>query len=364
MPGNSNSPFIRLADEELSFNSFFNPRTGEYLRTGLLDESGTDTGVDPFRSSFPHLLDVGIMGHCNHGLSGRCSAAGNYCYQSGATITQPNMQLEDFKLVVDQCKGKVFQFALGGRGDPDQHEHFAEILAYSRENGIVPNMTTSGFQLDREKARLISQYCGASAVSWYRNDYTRLAIDLLLEAGSKVNIHYVLSRQSIDEAIDLIENQRLPEGINRIIFLLFKPIGQGRKEDMITFDERTRHFFSLIDTPYGLSKIGFDSCSVPGVLNSTRVVDKDCYDACEAARYSAYITTDLQMVPCSFDQHQQWGVSLRTHSIQQAWRSSAFDAFRNFHQQSCPSCSKRELCLGGCPISPDITLCDEKGSRY
>jgi radical SAM protein with 4Fe4S-binding SPASM domain len=339
MPAN-NSAFIQLIDDELPFRSYFNPQTGEYLRMGLLDETGRDTGVDPFRSSFPHLLDVGIMGHCQHGISGLCSAAGNYCYQ-----------------------GKVFQFALGGRGDPDQHEHFAEILAYSREHGIIPNLTTSGYQLDREKARLISQYCGASAVSWYRNDYTTRAIDLLLEAGAKVNIHYVLSNQSIDEAIDLIENERLPAGINRIIFLLFKPVGQGRREDMIVFDDRTRHFFSLIDTPYGLSKIGFDSCSVPGVLNSTRVVDPDCYDACEAARYSAYITADMTIVPCSFDQQQRWSVSLRTHSIQQAWHSQAFDDFRSYQQQACPQCSKRDLCLGGCPISPDITLCDNKGLR-
>jgi radical SAM protein with 4Fe4S-binding SPASM domain len=218
-------------------------------------------------------------------------------------------------------------------------------------------MTTSGYQLDPAKAQLISNYCGAAAVSWYKNDYTFKAIDMLLEAGAKVNLHFVLSKRSINEAIDMIENEKIPRGINRIIFLLFKPVGQGRQEDLLLFDERTRYFLSLIDTPYGMTKIGFDSCCVPGVLNSTKVVDPDCYDACEAARYSAFITSDMKMVPCSFDQEQQWAISLKTHSIQQVWNSSEFDSFRQLQRKACPDCDKRALCLGGCPIKPEITLC-------
>jgi len=37
-------------------------------RSGILDKDGRDTGIDPFMASFPHLLDVGIMGHCAHGF--------------------------------------------------------------------------------------------------------------------------------------------------------------------------------------------------------------------------------------------------------------------------------------------------------
>ncbi len=36
-------------------------------KAGILDENGKDTGVDPFMASFPHLIDVGVMGHCIHG---------------------------------------------------------------------------------------------------------------------------------------------------------------------------------------------------------------------------------------------------------------------------------------------------------
>lgn len=61
--------------KENDFLSMFDEETGRYLRTGIIRD-GKDTGEDPFMSSFPELLDVGIMGHCKHGKSGLCMKAG------------------------------------------------------------------------------------------------------------------------------------------------------------------------------------------------------------------------------------------------------------------------------------------------
>ena len=52
--------------KEKDFISFFDEITGQYVRTGII-ENGKDTGRDPFMASFPELLDIGIMGHCAHG---------------------------------------------------------------------------------------------------------------------------------------------------------------------------------------------------------------------------------------------------------------------------------------------------------
>ena len=52
-------------------------------------------------------------------------------------------------------------------------------------------------------------------------------------------------------------------------------------------------------------------------------------DTCEGARWSAYISPDMKMMPCSFDnQEQRWAVDLRRYSIAEAWRSDAFEDFR------------------------------------
>ena len=87
----------------------------------------------------------------------------------------------------------------------------------------------------------------------------------------------------------------------------------------------------------------------------------DSMDTCEAARWSAYITPDLKILPCSFDnQNQQWAVNLREHSIQEAWESRLFENFRSHFLQACLDCEKRKFCLGGCPILPQIVLCPRK----
>lgn len=98
--------------KEKDFLTLFDEKTGQYLRTGIIKE-GKDTGEDPFMSSFPELLDVGIMGHCTHGKSGLCIKAGIECYQDGLHAEQPNMKLQDFQELVTQCVGKTYQFALG-----------------------------------------------------------------------------------------------------------------------------------------------------------------------------------------------------------------------------------------------------------
>ena len=149
-----------IKDKKYNFTSVFNDRTGEYLR-------GIDRDDDPFMAEYPHLIDVGVMGGCEHGRSGLCMKAGIKCYQNGLKQIEPNMTLDNFKKIIDWSKGRMFEAALGGRGDVDMHENFEEILAYSRANGIVPNFTTSGLGMTPEKAAICKKYCGAVAVSMY-----------------------------------------------------------------------------------------------------------------------------------------------------------------------------------------------------
>ena len=187
------------------------------------------------------------MGHCLHGASGLCLKAGVECYQDGLHKNQPNMTLIDYRWIVDQCQGRMFQIALGGRGDPDMHEHFEDILSYSREHDIVPNLTTSGFGLTESKAVIMKKYCGAVAVSWYRSDYTLKAIRLLVDKGIKTNIHFVLGNSSIDEAYRILTEELIPEGVNRIIFLLHKPVGLGKSSNVLkALDPKVKEFFNLV----------------------------------------------------------------------------------------------------------------------
>ncbi len=345
-------------DEKNKFVAIFSDETGAYVRSGILKD-GRDTGIDPFMASFPHLIDVGIMGHCIHGKAGLCVKAGIGCYQSGMKVEQPNMTIEDFRRILRECSGRVNQFALGGRGDPDQHEHFEEILKECRDLRIVPNFTTSGFGLTPNIAQLCKRYCGAVAVSWYRSEYTLKAIDMLIEAGVKTNIHYVLGNNTINEALIRLKDNSFPKGINAVVFLLHKPAGQGIRENVLSAqDPRINEFFHKIDNGKHNYTVGMDSCCVPGIVNFCHNVIPEAIDTCEGARFSCYIDAQMNIVPCSFDQDKRFAVSLRSNTIEQAWNSEVFDLFRNSLRFHCPDCEKRENCMGGCPLFPEIVLCE------
>ena len=349
-----------IEDKKYHFKSAFDTKTGAYIRTGIIDDSGKDTGIDPFMASYPHLIDVGVMGHCIHGKTGLCAKAGIGCYQSGLLVEQPNMSVEDFRWIAEQSKHRCNQFALGGRGDPDQHEHFEDLLRICRDNNLVPNFTTSGYGMTHEIAKLCKKYCGAVAVSWYRSVYTLNAIHMLLDAGVKANIHYVLGKNSIDEAITRLQNDDFPQGINAIIFLLHKPAGQGTKSNVLDYsDPRVKLFFAQVDRHHPF-KVGMDSCNVPGAIHFCKNVAPESLDTCEGGRFSCYISPDMYMTPCSFDQNKSYYVSLRGSSIEQVWNSEPFEIFRGKMKDACPECEKKASCMGGCPLMPEIVFCDSE----
>jgi len=351
---------VRKVDKENNFVSLFDQKTGFYARSGVI-VAGVDTEEDPFMASYPELIDIGIMGSCAHGENGLCSAAGVQCYQDGLRIRKPDMLLSDFKRIINECEGKTYQVALGGRGDPNQHQDFAEMIAYCRSKKIVPNYTTSGYGLTEEQGELSKDYCGAVAVSWYGHQHTHNAIRLLLDKGVKTNIHFVLSNSSIEYATRLLKQKEngLPEGVNAIVFLLHKPIGLGLQSNVLkTTDQRVQRFFEVVEETLDANdfKIGFDSCSVPGIITYGKVIDALFIDTCEAARWSMYISSELVATPCSFDTGT--GFDLKKGTITEAWNSEAFDQFRNHFRGSCQNCEKKNVCLGGCPIAPEIVLCE------
>lgn len=308
--------------EGKTYDIFFNTKTGVEV---LKEKDGFE---EPFYLEFPSLLDIGIMGNCQN----KCS----FCYQGD--YQQPNMKLEHFKLIIDQIKDKTMQIALGGRGDPNKHENFKEIIEYSVINNVVPSYTTSGNNLKDEEVE-ISKKCGAVAVSNYNKDFTYLALQKFMDAKIKTNIHYVVTSETIDNAINLIKGIDIWDGkidlerLNAIIFLLFKPQGRGSKrEDLIPLEEKIEQFAKIFITPKSLKyKIGADSCMVNHLHRHVKVegILKNCLDCCEGARMSSYISPDMLFYPCSYCFKDDYKMSLLENTIENYWNRQPFIDFRN-----------------------------------
>ena len=344
-------------DRNYHFKSFFNGNTGFYVRSGVIGYKGEDTGIDPFMSSFPELIDVGIMERCI--CASKCKVD---CYQQACDRTGENMSVDNFKRIVEECSasGATMQFALGGAGDPDTHDHFEEILRICYDNNIVPNFTTSGIALTEEKAKLCKKYCGAVAVSDHNAEYTKKAVELLIKNGVKTNIHYVLSKKTIERAIDILNGGAYYDNINAIVFLLYKPVGLGKIENVLSpSNQEVQAFFKSVDNRKVKFKIGFDSCSCNGLINFSNNYNKNTIDYCEGGRFSMYISADMYAMPCSFaNQDSSWWYKLdEEHGIADAWNSQIFDKFRERLKYSCKGCKDRENCGGGCPLLDTISLC-------
>lgn len=371
MEKTAHGKLIVYKDKIFNFIEIFNPVTGLLIR-GDINNKKNNT---PTQRSFPELIDIGIMGSCHISNLNICNKAGIDCYQNAINSNKKNIALEDYKLIINQCKNKVFQVALGGAGDPNKHENFKEILQLTRKEGIVPNLTTSGMFLTDDEIFNIKKYCGAVAVSFYSrlkqiecgnfietNPETISAINRFVNYECITNIHYVISIDTIKEAIFRLKNKSFPEGINAVIFILYKPTGLGTHEKTIDLNnEYLLEFFELIQKNNYPFKIGFDTCFTPAILKECKSVSSESLDFCEAARFSMYIDSELNAYPCSFDcDKQEYRENLKNKTILSVWNSETFHNFKNKQESSCLACEKKKLCLGGCVLDFSVNVCGEK----
>ena len=364
MEGIAFGKMIFYKDEKYNFVEFFNEENGFYLRSNVICDN-TETEIEATMRSFPELLDIGIMGTCMACESGICKMAGIDCYQNASLNKRTNMSVEAYRRIIKQCKNKVFQVALGGSGDPNKHESFEEILQLTRENNIVPNLTTSGFQITQNEVDLIKKYCGAVAVSYYSNlkdnketnPITINAIKTLVSAGCKTNIHYVISKKNIEEAIYRVKHDLFPESINAIVFLLYKPVGLGQKEFVLTANDSLYiEFIKLVTSRQYRYKIGFDSCQTPALNIYADDVSSQSLEWCESSRFSMYIDCNCVAYPCSFGQgHSEYSFDLNNETIEDAWNSKQFNLFRERQSAICSGCN--QAACYNCALNLDLNDC-------
>lgn len=339
--------FRSYPDEK--YKVIFNQKTGFFAR---VEEKGTQEVF--WAKKGPELLDISITNWCNKGCE--------ICYRN-SNENGTHISLEDYEFIMKQAfENNVFQVALGG-GNPNQHPHFIEILKLTREKyNIVPSYTTNGRGLTHEILEATRKYCGAVAVSAYEPfNETKQAIKQLSSHGIKVNLHYVLDNYSIARAIEWLEHgHELLDKCNAIIFLNYKPVGDGKDgSKLLRNSPLLEKFFKLVDQKKHSVKIGFDSCMVSGIVQYMNNVNLTSLEPCDAGRFSAYISEDLKMYPCSFMMEHYQGEDLKEKSFMDIWNNSnSFNKTRDgLNSSRCNSCSQQKNCLNGCPFLREIDLC-------
>ena len=248
-----------------------------------------------------------------------------------------------------------------GGGNPNQHPNFIEILRIIRENSIVPSYTSNGEGLTNEILGATKQYCGAMALSLYP-PYERYdeKVKRIADYEIKLNLHVILK----DDTIDLLstwfkEPPAWFDDINAVIVLNYKPIG-GSQDMMVRDRGRLKAFYENASLCQSI-KIGFDSCCVPGIVTWMNA-NPALIDSCEAARFSAFISEDLKMYPCSFMANTENYGDMRDERLLDIWQTHpAFVKHREaISNNSCAGCKHHAVCHGGCVFMPEINQCGQK----
>lgn len=268
-------------------------------------------GADNYRKRGPLLLDVSITNRCLRGCS--------FCYKK-AKPQGKDISLEDYSLILREARTcGVTQIAIGG-GEPTLHPDFVNILRMTREAGIIPNYSTNGDHITSKIIDATEKYCGAMAISVYNDiNFYKDLIDTLSVRNIRVNLHYILTQDKLDNYISLLSDS--PEWlkkINAIIFLNYKP-ANGDYELILSSADPTKLslFFNLVCSVKFCS-IGFDSCTSSFIERYTNI-DQSMFDYCESTRQSAYINENLEVFPCSF--YQGHGSNLKQMSLRSIWEN-------------------------------------------
>lgn len=321
-------------------------------KTGTTFRWGKTFDDDPLFAPVPELADISISNRCRKGCA--------FCYREST----PNgllMSVEDYCSVLDSMNstehGNVFQVAIGG-GEPLEHPDFIDIINETVKRGIVPNFTTNGLLLTDSVLDNIRGKVGALAISVSDILEIKGLRDVLGACNDmKVNLHFILSRRSVVQAIDIIlgKYNDMLVGINAIIFLTFKPAGRGSASDVLMQGKELSEFLHCVEHPYTSCKIGFDACFVPMILNRDQKLS-DYVDFCEGGFFSVYVNEKKEVSPCSFSNGRDT-YSLDEYDFYDIWLNK-FQSYRTRQINHCKAdCSVKHLCRGACPYYPQITTC-------
>ncbi len=338
---------MKIRRHSEGYNFFGDTGTGCTLRWG------NDLKEDPSMAPWPELADISISNYCTKGC--------DFCYRN-STRDGSIMSLTDYKSVLNHLKserwGTIFQVALGG-GEPLEHPDFIEIIKTTCEYGIVPNFTTNGIHLTQELCAEIKPYVGAVAVSISTVRDIDEKINYLIEEGIKTNLHFILSEESLDEAILLLEGKynKYLEGINGLIFLTYKPQGRGEASRCLINDEKLIRFMALVEEDHCLARIGFDACFVPMLLRYTDT-NVDYVDSCECGYFSIYIDEKMNVKPCSFTNDERFVFNLREYTFEEIWNNKLRDYRAYLSSITCSlKCDKKSNCRGACIYYKELQLC-------
>jgi MoaA/NifB/PqqE/SkfB family radical SAM enzyme len=322
-----------------NYNFTFNKETGFFARWGKTVDDNGDPNI-----AMIEIADIEISTSC-HGIGIPCS----FCYKSN-TPNGEYMTFETFKKIFSKLPPTLTQIAVG-IGDIDSNPDIWKIFEYCKSNGIIPNITINGYNMNESDFDNLTKYCGAVAVSYYNKDLTYNAIKKLTDRGmNQINIHFLISENTINDAYNVMydmQNDMKLSKMNAIVFLSLKKMGNAKSGYTQLNQEKFNNLCKYAIT--NNIRFGFDSCSAQLFLKAVKdhpnyKLMEQCAETCESTLYSMYIDVKGNFYPCSFSPDTEgWntGISVLNcnNFIEDIW---LHDRTKNFSEGviKCRNCKQ------------------------
>ena len=317
-----------------SYSYLFNKTNGMFYRWGKTKDDDPD--YSPFG---PEIADIEITTICN-GVRGELCP---FCYKSN-NPDGSYMTFDTYKKVFDNLPDTLTQIAFGVDSTCTTNPDVWEIMKYTRDNGIIPNVTIA--DASDEVADKISDLCGACAVSRYRDKNVCYdTVKKLTDRGmDQCNIHVMISEETFHRTISTLkdtQNDTRLKNLNAVVFLSLKTKGRGEGYTQLS----DVHFKQLVDYAFDNDiPIGFDSCSAIKFLDSIKEhkdygVIKNVVEPCESTRFSIYIDVDGMASPCSFTNDYTSLDVKDCNFIKDIWYNKDMVKFR----KGCSECLSKDI---------------------
>ena len=356
-----NDQYKCVRSEHYNYN--FSKTNGQFVRYGKTTDDADDP---PFSPIGPELVDWEISTICRRSNGKNCA----FCYKTNSE-EGVSLDFNTFKQAFDKLPRNVGQIAYG-LGTINGCPSLFDILEYTREKGIIPNLTVA--EATDEEAERLAKLCGAISVSHYSSNLCFDTVRKLTEASKlpgatlcATNIHQLFSSETYNQCVKLFDSVKTDERLNdlgAVVLLSLKPKGERNTFHSATYDQ----FKSLVILAQEKEiSLGMDSCSAPMMLKVASELGQEnvipSIEPCESfGLFSAYINVNCDYFPCSFAEGEgEWkeGMSLLDCEdfVKDIWFSEKINKWRAISLGATDGCDckVRKFCRI-CPIF-DITPC-------
>lgn len=305
--------------------------------------------------SAPETVHVAITTRCNLSCPG--------CYVPRREGNSELTVTDWCNLIAQWAQMQVFQIAVGG-GEPLLYAGLFEVLAYARQQGLVPNLTTNGTLLDRDAvwhlqqagvARVNVSWNSPGGDNWGRNQAASRVLRLLLDSTMEVGVNLLVTPALLPRLPQVLARLQAL-GIRRVTVLRPKPPAIPSDANTAWYDSNRLRRADLLRLRAVLNAwqralaLEVDSALVGlmGDADPARLRWRAIH-GCTAGRRICTVWSDGRVTPCSFLGDLETGNVCQTPFVELWKQGRNWELLRDpiaRPQGSCTGCAVALYCGG------------------